>query len=57
MNLLEEEKQIKKVDRKKWILPFYRQSDLDSVSQEISIDKFEEYANYRMGCMLTINVD
>lgn len=50
MNIVTDIKQSSKPDPNKNILLYYRMSDLDSVVQEISIDTFEEYANYRMKC-------
>ena len=51
MNLLSNWKQKDLSLPDKHILPFYPLSDLDEVSDEITIDKFEEYADYRVKCM------
>lgn len=50
MNYLSSNTQNNKVDEHKMVLPFYRDSDLNLAPEEISIDKFEEYAKYRMNC-------
>lgn len=57
MNILQSPSHSDKSIRNGPILPFYTKDDLDSVSEEISIDKFEEYANYRMDCITYINDD
>ena len=54
MNLLSNWKQKDPSFPDKHILPFYPLSDLDNVSEEITIDKFEEYADYRVKCMFHI---
>ena len=50
MNIVKETNQSSKVNRVTPILPFYHRCDLDFAPGEITIDKFEEYANYRVGC-------
>ena len=50
MNIVKETNQSSKVNRVAPILPFYHRCDLDFAPDEITIDKFEEYANYRVGC-------
>lgn len=52
MNVLTDNEQNKRIDDHKRVLPFYRASDLELAPEEISIDTFEKYANYRMKCML-----
>lgn len=52
MNFLEREKEEKRKmeEEKKKVkgLSFYLPSDLEKLPEEVSIDKFEEYADYRM---------
>lgn len=48
MNVISDLKQKEVKFQNKHILPFYPLSDLDEVSDEITIDKFEEYAYYRV---------
>ena len=55
MNIVKETNQSSKVNRNNLILPFYHHSDIDSAPEEITIDKFEEYANYRVECMRIID--
>ena len=50
MNIVKETNQSSKVNRVAPILPFYHRCDLDFAPDEITIAKFEEYANYRVGC-------
>lgn len=57
MNILQSSSYSDKSIRNGQILPFYTKADLDSVSEEISIDKFEEYANYRMDCIIYVYSD
>ena len=47
MNIVKETNQSSKVNRVAPILPFYHRCDLDFAPDEITIDKFEEYADYR----------
>ena len=34
-----------------YTLSFYFPSDLDGLPEEVTIDQFEQYAEYRMQCM------
>ena len=47
MNVLENKKQELVKQKQGDFISFYPVEDLDSVSEEISIDTFEEYAAYR----------
>lgn len=48
----EEDKKRKREETEKKVkgLSFYLPSDLEMLPEEVSIDKFEEYADYRMKC-------
>ena len=54
MNFLgqKEERERKREEAEKKVkgLSFYLPSDLEMLPEEVSIDKFEEYADYRMKC-------
>lgn len=53
MNILQDTSIYNSVDQREMILPFYRMEDIEALeTEEISIDTFEEYANYRMKCRL-----
>lgn len=53
MNILQDTSFYNSVDQREMILPFYRMEDIEALeTEEISIDTFEEYANYRMKCRL-----
>ena len=58
MNILQDTSIYNSVDQREMILPFYRMEDIEALeTEEISIDTFEEYANYRMKCRLYLQLD
>ena len=49
MNILQDTSIYNSSEQREMVLPFYRMEDIEALeTEEISIDTFEEYANYRM---------
>ena len=51
MNIVQKKIEEEQKRQTQAVLPFYRMEDLDSVCSEISLDTFEEYAEYRLKCI------
>ena len=52
MNILSSAPKRQDVGNLKYTLSFYFPSDLDKLPEEVTIDQFEQYAEYRMQRML-----
>ena len=52
MNILSSAPKRQDVGNLKYTLSFYFPSDLDELPEEVTIDQFEQYAEYRMQRML-----